>query len=95
MKKIGNMTFVGLFALLLSANIVHAQGMGTGQGGYAPNWQMMEKLTPDKRQQAIEIQQKMMQMQMDRDEKMIQMEMKYRHDMMQMQYQLLDLYKGG
>jgi GTP-binding protein EngB required for normal cell division len=55
---------------------------------------MMDKLTPDKRQQAIAIQQKMMQMQMEHDDQMTQMEMKYRHGMMQLQSQLLDIYKG-
>jgi len=55
---------------------------------------MMEKLTPEQRTQAITIQQKMMQMEMDHKEAMAQMEMKHEHEMMQMQNQLLDLFKG-
>ncbi|MGF6852872.1 hypothetical protein B0G69_2766 [Paraburkholderia sp. RAU2J] len=55
---------------------------------------MMDKLTPEQRTQAINIQQKMMQMEMDHQDAMSQMEMKHEREMMQLQDQLLDLFKG-
>ena len=59
-----------------------------------PNWGMMEKLTPEQRTMAIEIQQKMMQMEAEYQDTLAQMEKKHAHEMMQMESDLLNLYKG-
>ncbi|SDF94923.1 hypothetical protein [Paraburkholderia phenazinium] len=96
MKSIRSIIVCGLLPLALLAGSVHAQGIGrSGTYTMPPNWgMMMDKLTPEQRTQAIGIQEKMMQMEMDYQDTMAQMEMKHAHEMMQMQAQLLDLFKG-
>ncbi|HTI16498.1 MAG TPA: hypothetical protein VL598_02405 [Trinickia sp.] len=95
MKQIRIMASGAALTLCFVAGMAHAQTTRPG-GMYVapPNWEMLEKLTPEQRQQAITIQEKMMQMQMQHEDDMAKMEMKYKHDMMQMQSQMLDLYRG-
>ncbi|WP_341317260.1 hypothetical protein WN982_38900 [Paraburkholderia sp. IMGN_8] len=96
MKSIRTIILCGLLPLALAAGSVQAQGIGRA-GTYVmpPNYSMMmDKLTPEQRTQAIGIQQKMMQMEMEYQDTMAQMEMKHAHEMMAIQNQLLDLFKG-
>ena len=96
MKSIRAALMCGLLPLALVAGSVQAQGIGRA-GTYLmpPEYSMMmDKLTPEQRAQAIGIQQKMMQMDMEFQDTMAQMEMKHAHEMMQMQNQLLDIFKG-
>ena len=96
MKSIRALMMCSLLPLALIAGSVQAQGIGRA-GTYLmpPNYgMMMEKLTPEQRTQAIGIEQKMMQMEMEYQDTMAQMEMKHAHEMMQMQNQLLDIFKG-
>jgi len=96
MKSIRNVILCAMLPLSLAAGLAQAQGIGHNGTYLMPqNYQMMmDKLTPEQRTQAITIQQKMMQMEMEHQEAMSQMEMKHEHEMMQMQNQLLDLFKG-
>jgi hypothetical protein len=54
----------------------------------------MDKLTPEQRDQAIEIKEKLMGMEMEYEEALAAMQSKHAHAMMKMEMQLLDLYKG-
>jgi hypothetical protein len=95
MRSIRKIMLCGLVPLALAAGSVHAQGIGhNGTYIMPPNWGMMEKLTPDQRTKAIEIQQKMMQMETEYQDSVAQMEMKHSHEMMQMENELFSLYKG-
>jgi hypothetical protein len=51
-------------------------------------------MTPGQRSQAIDIQEKMMKMDMEHQQATAQMEMKYAQAMMQLQTELLDIFKG-
>jgi len=96
MKSIRAILMCGVLPLALVAGSVQAQGIGRA-GTYLmpPEYSMMmDKLSPEQRAQAIGIQQKMMQMDMEYHDTMAQMEMKHAHEMMQMQNQLLDIFKG-
>ena len=96
MKSIQKIILCAMLPLSLATGFAHAQGIGRAGTYLMPQdyQMMMERLTPEQRTQAITIQQKMMQMEMDHKEAMAQMEMKHEHEMMQMQNQLLDLFKG-
>jgi hypothetical protein len=96
MKTIRKIILCAMVPLSMAAGSAHAQGLGRSGTYLMPQdyHMMMDKLTPEQRTQAINIQQKMMQMEMDHQEAMSQMEMKHEHEMMQMQNQLLDLFKG-
>jgi hypothetical protein len=60
-----------------------------------PNWgMMMDKLTPEQRGQAIDIQEKMMKMDIEHQQAAARMDMKYAQVMMQLQTQLLDVFRG-
>jgi hypothetical protein len=96
MNSLRKILLCGLLPLAFAAGSVHAQG-GIGHSGMytmPPNWGLMDKLPPEQRTQAIGIQQKMMQMEMDYQDTVAKMEMKHAHEMMQMQNELLNLYKG-
>jgi hypothetical protein len=96
MKTIRKIILCAMFPLSIAAGSVHAEGIGRSGTYLMPQdyQMMMDKLTPEQRTQAINIQQKMMQMEMDHQEAMSQMEMKHERKMMQMQSQLLELFKG-
>jgi hypothetical protein len=96
MKSIRAVMMCCMLPLALAAGAAQAQGIGhAGTYLMPPNYSMMmDKLTPEQRTQAIGIQQKMMQMEMEYQDTMAQMEMKHTHEMMQMQNQLLDIFKG-
>jgi hypothetical protein len=95
MRSIRKIMLCGLIPLAIAGASVHAQGIGhNGTYIMPPNWGMMEKLTPDQRTKAIEIQQKMMQMETEYQDSVAQMEMKHSHEMMQMENELFSLYKG-
>ncbi|ASL46690.1 hypothetical protein bAD24_III04830 [Burkholderia sp. AD24] len=96
MKSIRAAMVCCLLPLAFVAGSAQAQGIGhAGMYLMPPNYSMMmDKLTPEQRTQAIGIQQKMMQMEMEYQDNVAQMEMKHTHDMMQMQSQLLDIFKG-
>ncbi|MGF6595756.1 hypothetical protein P3T23_000463 [Paraburkholderia sp. GAS448] len=96
MKSIRQMVLCGMLPLVLAAGTAHAQGIGhSGMYTMPPNWgMMMDKLTPEQRSQAIDIQEKMMKMDMEHQQATAQMEMKYAQAMMQLQTELLDIFKG-
>ena len=54
----------------------------------------MDKLTPEQRGQAIDIQEKMMKMDIEHQQAAARMDMKYAQVMMQLQTQLLDVFRG-
>lgn len=96
MKTIRAAVMCCLLPVVFAVGSAHAQGIGRA-GTYLmpPNYSMMmDKLTPEQRTQAIGLQQKLMQMDMEYQDTMAQMEMKHMHEMMQVQNQLLDLFKG-
>lgn len=95
MKLFRNTTLCALSALILAMSTAHAQGIGhSGTYLMPPNWEMMNHLPPDQRTKAIELEQKMMQMEAEYNDSVTQMRMKHEHDMMQMQNELLNLFKG-
>jgi len=96
MKSIRKVLLCGMLPFVLAAGAAHAQGIGrSGTYTMPPNWgMMMDKLTPEQRSQAIDIQEKMMKMDMEHQQASAQMEMKYAQSMMQLQTELLDLFKG-
>ena len=96
MNSIRKVILCAMLPLALVTGLAHAQGIGhSGTYLMPPNYgMMMDKLTPEQRTQAVNIQQKMMQMEMEHQDAMSHMEMKHEHEMMQMQNQLLDLFKG-
>ena len=96
MKSIRRVLLCGMLPFVLAAGAVHAQGIGhSGTYTMPPNWgMMMDRLTPEQRSQAIDIQEKMMKMDMEHQQASAQMEMKYAESMMQLQTELLDLFKG-
>jgi hypothetical protein len=95
MRSIQKIMLCGLLPLALVAGSVHAQGIGhNGTYIMPPNWEMMNKMSPEQRTKAIEIQQKIGQMEMEYQDTVAQMKMKHAHEMMQMENELLNLYKG-
>ncbi|MGF6638264.1 hypothetical protein OKW30_006006 [Paraburkholderia sp. Clong3] len=96
MKPIQKVILYGMLPFVLAAGAAHAQGIGrSGTYTMPPDWaMMMDKLTPEQRSQAIDIQEKMMKMDMEHQQAMAQMEMKHAQAMMQLQTQLLDIFKG-
>jgi hypothetical protein len=100
MKTVRKIVLCALLPALCAAGAVHAQGGGIGRSGtYGPAWSgdmmlPMDSLSAQKRDQAVQIREKMMQMEMDHEEEMMQTEMKYDQAMMQMHKALLDLYRG-
>lgn len=58
------------------------------------NWEMTNHLPPEQWTKAIELEQKMMQLEAEYNDSVAQMQIKHEHDMMQMQNELLDLFKG-
>ncbi|MFM0395030.1 hypothetical protein [Paraburkholderia phytofirmans] len=96
MKTFRKIILWAMIPLSIVAGSAHAEGIGRSVTYLMPQdyQMMMEKLTPEQRTQAINIQQKMMQMEMDHQEAVSQMEMKHEREMMQLQNQLLDLFKG-
>nr|WKF59827.1 hypothetical protein HUO10_004338 [Paraburkholderia busanensis] len=96
MKSIRAAVMCCLLPIALTAGAAHAQGIGhAGMYLMPPNYSMMiDRLTPEQRTQAITLQQKMMQMDMEYQDAMAQMEMKHTHEMMLVQNQFLDLFKG-
>jgi hypothetical protein len=100
MKNVRNVIACALIPLMCGIGTAHAQGQGIGRSGsYGPRWDTgitmsMDKLSPEQRDQVIQIKAKMMQMEMEHQETMTKMEMQFEQTMMQLQKQLLDVFKG-
>lgn len=98
MKKLHKVILCAMLPLCFVASAANAGGNGIGlSGSYVrpPNWEsMMDKLTPEQRTKVIDIEQKMMQMQIEHDDAVAKTESQFQHSMMQMEAQLFDLFRG-
>ncbi|CAG9242851.1 hypothetical protein [Paraburkholderia caribensis] len=95
MKKLQKALAFGLISSAVFFGSAHAEGIGRS-GTYLtpPTWEMIDHLPNEQKAKVIEIEQKMMHMEMDYKQAISQMEMRHAQEMMQMETELLNLFKG-
>jgi hypothetical protein len=100
MKTVRNAVLCTLIPLMCAVGTAHAQGGGIGHNGsYGPMWDTpvtmsMDKLTPQQRDEVVQIKSRMMQTAMEHEQAMAKMEHDFMQSMMEMQKQLLELFRG-
>ncbi|WP_395069298.1 hypothetical protein [Paraburkholderia silvatlantica] len=94
MKKASGLIAAGFVSLFMVMAPAHAGGIGhSGTYLTPPTWEMINQLPDEQRAKAMDIEAKMMHMEMDYQQSVSQMEMKHEHDMMEMEAQLFDLFR--